>query len=871
MPRLKKEYIEQANASDIREVWTRLGLPDVRPCTAFRSPFREDKKPSCQLAGGKNIFFDHGTGERLDPIGLVRKVRGCDFKEAVAFVLGQPIEDLYEQTQRPARKNAAGGGFPPGEAATAKGGGFPPKEAVADSGGFPQDAIEELARVRGWRPEALRTLGAVSRNAQAPREVHFPMRDASGNAAGFRRRRSDGKAFSNGSKALSSKGSKNSLLCPWPFPEDDGRQVLVVEGEADACAALSAGYAAVVATPGASVPREVVSALQKLLAKREVVLFPDPDEAGRHWLERVGRALANARCAVRFVPADDADLDARLRQEKNPREALAALIKNASLFVTGDKNPAQRPQSGLPPLILPNEAHGERLSDTARMLFPVVAPKHVFFHRGGNMVEIANMNGDPELYILSSDAFRSRVERHFEVLVYRSGPNDSLVLKPTVCPRDTAKALMETLEARDDLPAIAGISGCPLIDSDGRILGKGYDPQSGWFIASGETSPEVPLEEAASALSALLDDFDFLSPGDRSRALASFITPALRLGGMLNLVPCDVAEANASQSGKTYRQKVVAAIYNEIPRLVTQRQMGGVGSFDESLSARLSEGRPFIQMDNLRGKLDSPNLEAFMTSERAFPVRVPHRGEMMIDPSRFFIFVSSNGFETTRDFANRSSIIRIRKRPQSASFREYPEGDLLAHVRARQPYYLGCVFAVVRAWLAEGRPRTRESRHDFRDWACALDWIVQNLLKAAPLMDGHGDARERVSDPGKGFIRTMAALIETQGRLGQEWTASELYELAEENDIPIPGLRNWNETSGRCRVGSVFSRVFNGAGQIELEDYRIILGQRDVWRAQYSDHKVQKYYRFERIDAPRQALEPAPECAGDDDEDLLPF
>jgi len=534
--------------------------------------------------------------------------------------------------------------------------------------------------------------------------------------------------------------------------------------------------------------------------------------------------------------------------------------------VTGDKNPAQRPQSGLPPLILPNEAHGERLSDTARMLFPVVAPKHIFFHRGGKMVEIAELDGEPELYILCSDAFRSRVERHFEVLVYRSGPNDSLVLKPTVCPRDTAKALMETLEARDDLPAIAGISGCPLIDSDGRILGKGYDPQSGWFIASGETPPEVPIEEAASALSALLDDFDFLSPGDRSRALASFITPALRLGGMLNLVPCDVAEANASQSGKTYRQKVVAAIYNETPRLVTQRQMGGVGSFDESLSARLSEGRPFIQMDNLRGKLDSPNLEAFMTSERAFPVRVPHRGEMMIDPSRFFIFVSSNGFETTRDFANRSSIIRIRKRPQSASFRAYPEGDVLAHVRARQPYYLGCVFAVVRAWLAEGKPQTRESRHDFRDWSCALDWIVQNLLKAAPLMDGHGDARERVSDPGKGFIRTMAALIEAQGRLGQEYSASEIYELAEENDVVIPGMKHWNEDTGKRRIGAVFSRSLNGASELRIEDYRIVLGTKQVWRAQYSDHMALKCYTFHRCGVDTAVLSDESE-----DADLLPF
>ena len=218
-----------------------------------------------------------------------------------------------------------------------------------------------------------------------------------------------------------------------------------------------------------------------------------------------------------------------------------------------------------------------------------------------------------------------------------------------------------------------------------------------------------------------------------------------------------------------------------------------------------------------------------MTSERAFPVRVPHRGEMMIDPSRFFIFVSSNGFETTRDFANRSSIIRIRKRPQSASFRAYPEGDLLTHVRALQPYYLGCVFAVVRAWLAEGKPQTQESRHDFRDWACTLDWIVQNLLKAAPLMDGHGDARERVSDPGKGFIRTMTALIEAQGRLGQELTASELYALAEEKNVVIPCLNLWNEETNRRRI--------------VIEDYHIAGGTKEVWRHQYAGHKALKCYR----------------------------
>ncbi len=843
-PRIDDKYIDAARKTPIRQVWERLGLPRVEDGHAtIRSPFREDKNPSCQLGGEKNIFFDFATRETLDPIGLVRKVRGVSFREAVEFVLERSFDSPGEQAPRaPARPMRL-------------------------------DAIEELAQVRGWRPEALHALGAESRNAQAPREVHFPMRDAKGTVSGFRRRRSDGKPFSCGSKALSCKGSKSGLLCPWPLPEDT-RQVLVVEGEADACAALSAGFPAVVATPGAQPSRTCVQDLQKLLVKREVILFPDPDEAGRKWLERIGKALANVRCLVRFVPAQTEDLDKRLRGEENPRETLDELVRDAILFSEpAPEDGKSKPMicgsgSGLPPLILPNEAHGERFSDTARMLFPAIARKHVLFQRGGRVVEIVETQGETGLSILSPDAFRTRIEKHFDVRVYRAGPHNTLDLRSTVCPRDTAKALLETTEAREHLPAIAGLSGCPLIDEEGRVLGQGYDPKTGWFITSGQTPPEVPLSEATQALGALLDDFDFVCPGDRSRALASFITPALRLGGLLHLVPCDVAEANTSQSGKTYRQKVVAALYKETPRIITQRQMGGVGSFDESLSARLSEGRPFIQMDNLRGKLDSPNLEAFMTSERAFPVRVPHKGEMMIDPSRFFIFVSSNGFETTRDFANRSAIIRIRKRPRTAPFRQYPEGDLLAHVRARQSYYLGCVFAVVRAWLDAGKPRTQESRHDFRDWACSLDWIVQNLFETAPLLDGHDAARERVSDPNKGFIRSIAAQVEELGKLGQELTASEIYEFAEENDIAIPGLKQWNCDSGKRRIGTIFSRTFDGASSMDIEDYRILLGSKNIWRPQYSDYQPLKCYTFDRVGTGALTN---PQPVSTEDVNLMPF
>lgn len=58
----------------------------------------------------------------------------------------------------------------------------------------------------------------------------------------------------------------------------------------------------------------------------------------------------------------------------------------------------------------------------------------------------------------------------------------------------------------------------------------------------------MEVAEAVELLSGLLNDFDFVTPGHRSRAIASLLTPALKLGGLIKgPVPVDVAEANASQ------------------------------------------------------------------------------------------------------------------------------------------------------------------------------------------------------------------------------------------------------------------------------------------------------------------------------------
>jgi hypothetical protein len=481
------------------------------------------------------------------------------------------------------------------------------------------------------------------------------------------------------------------------------------------------------------------------------------------------------------------------------------------------------PGCAIPCVILPS---GDvTISQCAAQIFGLIAPKKSMFIRGGVVTIIGRDDrGEYVLEPLRPSAARSRFEKHGRLFAWRIGYKGQPVLQPSICAEETARAIIESEEARGLLPKITGLINCPflkVVNGSLSVSAIGYDEDTGVLVTGGRKPPDVLLNDSVAGLTNLVSEFDFQCPGDHSRALASFITPALKIGGLIKgKVPADIAEADQSQSGKTYRQKIVAAIYNENVSIVSQKT-GGVGSVDESLAARLIEGRPFIQFDNFRGRLDSANLEAFLTAEGSFPARVPHRSEVQIDPDRFFILLTSNGVEATRDMANRSSIIRIRKR-DSFTYSNFSEGDLLSHVRANQPYYLGCVFAVIKAWNEAGQPRSSEIRHDFRPWCQTLDCIVQNLFKAAPLMEGHEGAQERVSNPGLTFVRKLCLALETDDSLETPLIASQLYEIAENAGIEIPGLRVPDEDKAKRVIGSIMAKVFSKSDPLELDGFKVI-------------------------------------------------
>lgn len=494
---------------------------------------------------------------------------------------------------------------------------------------------------------------------------------------------------------------------------------------------------------------------------------------------------------------------------------------------------------------LPMPGKGAGIEECAETLFPPFGEAEELFYRNGGVCEVEPCDDDGyQISSVTPARLTAVMERRFQPVSKEILRDGTEYYKPVCCGKTTAELLLSTDAARK-LPLITGLSNMPILASDGRVLQAGYDPATGRFVTNNMVLRIPPLDKAIGNVNLILQDFLFATPGDRSRAIAALLTPAMVLGGIMTKVTAMMLEAEDSQSGKGYFVKGVAATYGERIQYVAQRN-GGVGSFDESLSACLCAGNPFICLDNFTGNFRSTFLEMVLTAEGNVPCRVPYRGEVQVDSRKFCFFLTSNGIDTSRDMANRMSIIRIRKQSPSYQFRKFGKGDLLDFITDNRSFMLGSVFAIVREWINQGKPRTEERRHDFREWTQSLDYIVQNIMSEAPLMDGLVEARARISNPAMAFLRELAVLVSNDSKLDRGLTASNLYEMCEMRGLEIPGLKSESDDAGRIQIGRLMARCFDESKEVVVDEYRVILKESEVYREDGRGYRPMKLYTFTR-------------------------
>jgi hypothetical protein len=467
-------------------------------------------------------------------------------------------------------------------------------------------------------------------------------------------------------------------------------------------------------------------------------------------------------------------------------------------------------------------------ADSAARLFSKLAESGEYFSRGGQVVKPNQQDG---LVPVTEQSLRTEVHSLFERVLevnIENGGKGTLTKNKTNLSRDAASAFLAASD-KAPLKEIAIVTACPVLCDDKKggvkICRSGFSdaPNGGVYVTAGDSIEPDSLDDALHILWQAYNDFDFVSKYDKARAIAMMLTPAMIHASLIGgHIPIDFAEADRSQSGKGYRHDMVAAMYNETVKIVTNRNKG-VGSIDEKFCAALASGKTFIRLDNLRGELDSQDVESYLTThpDTSFHARYL-RHEAHIRGGRCIIQASSNGIQGTEDIMNRSCVIRIRKRPTGTKWQKINGLFILDHIKANQGSYLGAIHKVITEWVWRGRPETTEGRHSFHQWAAKLDWIVGNLFGLPSFMEGHQEIQSAASSEVICLLRAFATGLDRLDKLDEALTTSELIELAEEEfGIEMDGK---DEKAKVTALGIKLAKQFSHLpkGELNLGGYSVV-------------------------------------------------
>ncbi len=500
-------------------------------------------------------------------------------------------------------------------------------------------------------------------------------------------------------------------------------------------------------------------------------------------------------------------------------------------------------------LVLPCSAgqHVVNVGQTAEQAADYLGKSGIYFRKGDNVLRFDQDN----LKTVSAPMAQTILFEIMNVMKW-AGKGDKATLVPaTEIKEPIIKAILHGHYVVKCIPPITVVSTksfIALVDGTLVELKQGYNKErNGVFVMKGGDIPDVPPEEAVESIIALFHDFLFATESDRSRAIASIFIAAFRIAGIFERHPLIAFEADDSQAGKGLLWSMICAIFGQKYGMIAQKR-GGVGSFDEALMEKLVAGNGFILFDNVRGKIDSPYLEACLTSEDGtIEARVPGVRSIIVDPRPVVFGLTSNAAELTTDLANRTMMTRIRKRPPGYVFKTWydssgNESDIREHIQSKQNYYQGCVNAILKDWWGGGAKRNPCTEHSFKQTIGALDYIVQNYFKLPPILDGHQVALERTTKPGMTWLRQIALKAADYWHV-TGWTAGKIAERCNADGFPIPGHSSEHgDSTAAQKIGILMASSFGTADHIMIDAVRI---ERSIDRD--TEGHDRKIYTFRKI------------------------
>lgn len=321
----------------------------------------------------------------------------------------------------------------------------------------------------------------------------------------------------------------------------------------------------------------------------------------------------------------------------------------------------------------------------------------------------------------------------FQVSKRRGGEDIPEEVTP---PRDVLAAVLARAHW-PKLPTLRGVIGAPVLRPNGTLLQRaGYDPETGYYLASTREVPEVPTEPTAEEVEAarrfvldrFLRDFPWVSKkADRANYLGLLVTPILR-PYLRQLTPFGIITATQPGSGKTILTAGPGLLYGQrvVPWPYADEELR------KAITAVLQDEAGVVVFDNVAEGtvVSSPILAQLITSENGWSDRKLGSSKTLTTPNDRLWMLTGNNVRVGGDMASRTVLVRLDPDcPHPEERTGFALGDLSSWMAnpKHQGELLHHLLVLVVDWTRARAPRRNDlTMRQFTAWAQAVGGFLDH-------------------------------------------------------------------------------------------------------------------------------------------------
>jgi hypothetical protein len=393
------------------------------------------------------------------------------------------------------------------------------------------------------------------------------------------------------------------------------------------------------------------------------------------------------------------------------------------------------------PIHLPE--NGILISDYSNALGNILA-SHDFYLRGYNCVQpIYDAASDTHsLTVMDARRFRTAVEAIVAPYYIAESENGGKFNQTKTMGADLGNVVLGSpwlLEALNPVVAFNSVR-LPVVRDNGTVelLPEHYDTASKVLTITKtglNWSEEKPfsLQEGVQYFNDLLKEFCWRE-GDAERSKSIVVAGALtlfcrHLFEPEIIRPAILTTGNGPGCGKTLLSKIMM-----LPVAGLKGARGAPSESDEMekvIFSKVLGGESVLFMDNLKGHLNSPPLEALITSPM-WDGRILGQSKSQSMLHGITVFVTGNDVTVSPDLRRRFlhiDLFMVEARSEDRKIEHNLDDAALLLERGN---LLRALWALVEAWNKAGRPEAKTKHPSFFQWSVIIGGILENAGLASP-------------------------------------------------------------------------------------------------------------------------------------------